>query len=466
MNPVLRAMLSLCLLAGALAMSEFGGYKIGVVAALVALIIGVVLPVNRAPGRVLSLESIAMLTLAAYSMAVPIHHVLYIEYVSSYAVLAFQLCIFAAMGMVIGNLFYRLINGRRRKVTQDVDRWEWQKYYWIGWGIFALGVLSAFFAIALTVGFDAYLSAGYAGRAALKREAGPVELGLYHAVVGLTLVNLARLRSPDLRDSRTLFVLVCCISLLFIAYVSLLGIRRPSFFLALSMLMLYGVSGRGVKKIYLSLAAPMLLAFALFANFRQVLTSRGSRAAIQFVSENFSLRWFDLSRTELGATFRVLTDIFQTWDVESLRFGASYLIALPYVLPSMFGINVMSLSQEYTLRNFSSEFIAIGGNMGFFSVAEGYLNYGVPGVIVYFIAIGFVVSRVQDNALKRAAPLDLLVFAWAAPWFVFFIRSDLASFSKMFVYSVFAPYVLAYGIIYLWSRKRTSSRGVLRIEGT
>lgn len=439
-------------------------YTLGgaVLFAVAGFCVAFALPVRPTPPRRLSLETVALLALAGYSLAVPIHQVAVRDYDPVMVRMAFELCTFAVLGMFLGFLLEYLLASRSVRSAQ-MSRTNWSSYALIGWIVFGFGMLSAAAAVAMTIGFHAYLTAGYAGRVLLKRAAGPVELGLYYAVVGLLIVVLARAKShaerPKLTPRRVaIFVLLWGICLVFVAYVSFLGIRRPSFFLLLSLVMLRGAAGRGFSKLQVGLLAPLLLIFSLFANFRQVLSDQGLSATTAFVRQNFSLAWFDLSRSELGAPFRAIMDVLATWQHDPLRLGSTFLAAVPYLLPSSLGVAVTSLSQEYTVRNFSSAFIAIGGNMGFSPVAEAYLNYGEVGVFLYFIVVGFCVAKLQANAFARGYPFDLLGYAIAAPWFIFWLRTDLASFSKSFVYSIVVPLIFAVCVGALIRSWRSESR--------
>jgi hypothetical protein len=444
MSPIVRAALLFNLFGAALLFSALGGLGAGVAAGAIAFAVAVAVPVSSVHPRMIALESIAMLGLAAYSLAIPIHQLLYNDYPDAPMMLAFRLCLIAGAGMVAGNL---LLSETRRSSPGTTDfqsvPWDWKRAHMIGWGVFAVGVLTAAIAIGATIGFSAYLNAGYAGRVLLKREAGPVELGLYHAVFGLVFINLARLKDIDLRDSRTLLIIVAAASLLFVGYVSFLGIRRPSFLLLLSMAMLWGVAGGGYNRLAAALLGiPAMLSFAIFASFRQVLSDHGTDAAYQYVSNNVSLDWLDLSKTELGAPFRVLMDVIGTWH-EPARLGKTYIDTLPYALPQGLRPGLLSLSQEYTTRNFSPDYISIGGNMGFFPVAEAWLNFGLIGVFIVFFLLGVLISAIQSRTLSRMSPAWLLTFSLAAPWFIFFLRTDLASWFKVFVYSVGPPAFIA-----------------------
>lgn len=453
----LRLMATLILFTVAAVLATTDHLDSAVTVAAAAFGLAVLAPVNAVPRRTISLESFALVAMAGYALSVPVHHALYRDYEHVVVIEAFTYFLVASASFVLGTWIASLIGVRSRARPTPLTAASLRRYRSVGWIIALIGVTSAVLGIGWTVGFDSYFSAGYAGRALLKREAGPIELGLYHAVLGLVIVAMASLRDPVTRRRMANLVPLVVVSIMFVAYVSFLGIRRPSFLLATSLIILYGVAGKGYRKPVLAvLAVTVLVFFGVFASFRQVLTNLGATEALSFIHERIEPEWFDFSNTELGAPFRVVLTVLTSWSDEPLRLGMSYLSTGLYLLPRWFDAGVTSLSQEYTFRHFSNEFIEIGGNMGFSPVAEAYVNFRIPGIIACFALVGYCISRIQWRALTQGGPIDLVVYAIAAPWFVFFFRSDFAAFSKALVYSLLVPYVLARALLWLERTNRSS----------
>jgi len=391
----------------------------------------------------LSLSTVCILGFLVYSLATPFHHLIYRDYDDELVRWALLLCCIGAVGYISGIQLSR----RKRKWGQsDAHNFSYDQQISIYAGRYILwfGVFSAIIAVGATVGFDAYFQAGYAGRALLKREAGPVELGLYYAIIGYLFIFNGWLAGGNAKFNDIKLIIIL-FPILFVAYVSFLGIRRPSFFLVLSMIVMYSFfRSKNFRGHHLIIAGVAALLFGLFANFRQVLSDQGWEAAFAFIRENFSLEWFDFSVTELGAPFRALLDVMNLWSDEPLRMGSSYIYAVVNILPSFIYQGPDSLSVEYTNRVFTADYIAIGGNMGFFAVAEGYINFSFVGVFVEFIAIGWFIGWLEKRAFVEARPKFVVGYCLAAPWFYFFLRTDVASFGKVVFYSVFPAFVLYY----------------------
>jgi len=349
------------------------------------------------------------------------------------------MCALAAAAQFMG---YRYAGGEGANFEKVVMEQRDRLTFYFGFFMIFFGLSSAFLAIFMTTGFSAYLDAGYAGRALLKREVGPVELGLYYSIVGyLFVVYDWFFGRPRRRFLLGLFLILFLV--LFVAYVSFLGIRRPSFFLVMSLLFIYFLRVRGRVPLFaLVLVFLIVLLFGIFASFRQVLSDHGVAEAIFFVFSEFSFSWLDLSSSELGAPFRAMLDVREYWFPEGFRWGETYLGAIIGIIPSGIYKYSDSLSVEYTNYFFSEDYIAIGGNMGFFPVAEGYFNFGALGVALEFFIVGWLVKKIENLAVCHGGAIPVVMYAIVVPWYFFFLRTDVSAFAKSFFYSVLVVFIV------------------------
>lgn len=372
-----------------------------------------------------------------------------------YVFQALILCFLAILGLSLGILFHFMLLGQESYKNISLDFGS--RLYFIrlrraGYFLFWFGLLSSFVAIYYTVGLSVYLDAGYAGRALLKRDAGPVELGLYISIIGLAFVFSSVVSFKELNKDKIFVYLSIA---LFICYISFLGIRRPTFLLVVSIFAIYSVTSNSLKLKY---AVPGLILFfvglGMFANYRQVLASDGLGSTLDFVSENYSAEWWDFSKTELGAPFQTLVTALGSWVNESPLYGRSYLDIFIYIFPSFINGGYQTLSMEYTHRFFSSEFIGIGGNMGFFPVTEALLNFGVAGVFFVFFIFALILRSINKYMYSggKGALFKVVFCSILIPWFAFFIRLDFSSFLKGFVYSQLLAIIFVY--LYLHSKRR------------
>ncbi|MBA4695805.1 MAG: oligosaccharide repeat unit polymerase [Legionella sp.] len=412
---------------------------------------------------------IGILALGVYSLAVPIHHLFYQDYNDAGIRFVTSYCVIAALGQAMG--YYALAKPSFPQSLQNsasavVGHKENLRF---GFYVLIFGMTALFVAISLTVGFAAYMNAGYAGRALLKREAGPIELGLYYVIIGYLFIANGWLYKP-LKAYRGWLITFLGVFLVgFVIYVSILGIRRPSFFIVIAFLFLYFLKTQGkVPKRISGLSLVCVFLFGIFASFRQVLSDQGAAVALSYVLENFDFMWLDLSVTELGAPFRSMLSATDGWVTEGWLLGSSYFDAFLNLLPSAIIKFRESLSVQYTHAFFSDDYIAIGGNMGFFPVAEAYLNFGAIGVWLEFFVLGLILKTIENRAIQYPDQVQAIVYAITVPWFFFFLRTDFSSFLKSFSYSVIPVFVL-YRIYreVLYRRKAFFEPRILnkRIEG-
>ena len=76
----------------------------------------------------------------------------------------------------------------------------------------------------------------------------------------------------------------------------------------------------------------------------------------------------------------------------------------------------------------------MGEGVGFTAIGEPYLNFGLPGVIAFFLALGYLLGRLdQVNLLERPG---LLVFASAILWHLIqTVRDDFSNFIKPMLFT-------------------------------
>ncbi|WP_257558105.1 O-antigen polysaccharide polymerase Wzy family protein [Sphingobium sp. CFD-2] len=355
------------------------------------------------------------------------------------------ICIFCHMGLALGLIFVRFRsvsvsnNGISSSYQLSARQINIASYI-----LFFVGLVGSVVAVMATVGFQAYLGAGYAGRALLKREAGPIEIGLYVCAVSLIAIFSVGL-IDGARNRARLFLY--CATVFFVAYVAYLGIRRPMFLLICGLFSAFSIirfrpkiSGACV------VVLPLFVILSTFAHYRQVISSDGVAATIDFIRDNASVEWLDVSDNELGAPFRTLYDEIPFVDKRGFGLGISYLSSPVYMLPSFINGGVVSLSGEYTDRHFDPRFISIGGNMGYFPATEAFYNFGLSGCLVIFLLMIILLGRINIYAFEnwRNNAFGVTIFATIIPWLAFFIRLDFGSFAKSVLYSQAIWFMILY----------------------
>jgi len=388
-------------------------------------------------------ENVAILFYSLYSLSVPLHVLLSPEVSTLQLNLvtnAFGLCLVGLLFFLVG--YHNPLGSNLARMFPPLPRrWGKRRTKVISYVYLLLGV-ALFLGLISIVGVLTYFQAGYAGRAWLKREFGPLELGLYIIQIGLVLhifyYSLAKKRPP--------FGVIAAYAL-YLLLIMKIGIRRPLLGLLLASLAVWHYR---VKKISFRQAVVITIVFGsalvLFAFVRQPIASQGFIAGIKYFINNFSWAWFDLSRTELGAPFRNLLDILTIVPDEiGYLYGSSYWQSLENLLPRfVHPSRPPTLSEWYTNTFFPEAFIQAGGNMGFFIISEAYINWGVIGVMIVMFGWGVLLKAfyayMKSDLTNTSA---LFLYSISLAWIVFVMRIDFAGAFKGFLITTFLPAMFA-----------------------
>lgn len=163
----------------------------------------------------------------------------------------------------------------------------------------------------------------------------------------------------------------------------------------------------------------------------------------------------------MGQTLAVLGHVIRLVPKEDpYQYGMTYLRTFPRAIPNI-GFRMTSseraealsdgsLTKDAVLSISPSSWITYriaydkfirGEGVGFTAVGEPYLNFGVAGVIIVFVLLGFLLGRL--DTLDLFAHPNWLVFASTVLWsLVRTVRNDFGGFVKPFVFTVI--------IIVLW----------------
>jgi hypothetical protein len=358
------------------------------------------------------------------------------------------LCILAFWSFELGTFIARNKRLNLPIKTGNLSLATLSKFSTLGKSICYFSLLFSLVIIILTTGFSSYFSSGYAGRSLLKREYGPIEIGLYIFCVGYFMELTSLWLDPLKKKLNARFMVVIGIGLLFSVYCAFLGIRRPIFLIAVG-----SIAGLSLVKrkphllTFILFSITALVLFGTFAEYRQLLSSeQGLEFALDFIKSNATWEWLDFSESELGAPFKTLTDYLSLKQRFYNIPGSSYLTAPLYLLPRFLSFGITSPSVVYTNQFFDSNFIAIGGNMGFFPVTEAYLNFGELGIFSVFFLIGFILSTLNKWFQDRGAtsPFAIVLFMIFTPWIAFFMRLDFSSCLKGLLYSQLVPFLIPF----------------------
>lgn len=261
--------------------------------------------------------------------------------------------------------------------------------------------------------------------------------------------------------SRTLlhYLVASGVALLTLGMLMLSGYRSAAMFPLLVGTILWTKTGRRIPVV---VAASMVGVIMIAIPTIAILRASGSYDTLSSAKVSESLNQADSTNTfvELGSTAVVLGATLRfVPESDPYRYGVTYLHALREAIPNITftarqsdrdrflkdgashdGMISLAPSDWLTYKLEPMKFYN-GEGVGFSAIAEPYLNFGYPGVIVVFALLGFLLGRLDQKPLW--AQPHWLVFCGAVFWpLVRTVRNDINNFTK--------PMVFLYLILGLW----------------
>lgn len=410
---------------------------------LAGLFVTVGLDVYRRRFDPFEMKNVFLLFYALNSLSVPIRS-LFVETESKEFAL-----IVRGLGLCLAGLWMFLLGYSRKTkggflefLIRPPRAWNLRAARWTA-ALFTVGGMAVFLAVlALTTGIGAYFAAGYGGRALMKTQLGPLEFGFYFSLCGILLglaVRFLRGRGPSLTVLAGLAG--------FVVLMSWIGIRRPTFWILLAALALYHYLHKRIPLLKGILVTVVVgVAMIVFAYTRHIAATGDFLGSADYAVENFSWSWLDVSRTELGAPFKSLVSILgEVPDRTPFFWGRSYFETPLVFLPRLvFPERPQSISGWYERTFFSDDFLAEGGSMGVFIVAEAYANFGALGVMLILFLWGILLRTLYELFQRHpASPSHVFLYAVSLAWIVFLMRLDFAGAVKGYIVTALLPAGLA-----------------------
>jgi len=312
--------------------------------------------------------------------------------------------------------------------------------------VFLLGAV-LFGVFIITIGGPAaYLQAGYLGRYRLEGGREHFAIGLPLLVTGLLLLYHAAYEARSSVAGALAWILIIALGFLLLA----IGRRRYLLTLILAI-----AAYRHYRHRQFSVGLLLVLGGAGFILFNAWGLLRqfpwhgfASRAPWEAVLQR-PLRDFIYTVAGAGEFSGAgvwLPQVISRVSSGSLSylFGLSYLRAPIAFIPRILFPGRPPMLGEWYVTTFHPELSEQGGGMGFFFLAEAYLNFGVPGIIAVMGLAG-VILRCAAGYLRRHRdiPATALLYAAFISWIPSGLRVDFATAVKGFLEFYFAVILLA-----------------------
>ena len=216
----------------------------------------------------------------------------------------------------------------------------------------------------------------------------------------------------------------------------------------------------------------VLVAIAAVAELRQVdryseINQKKLESAVEGADIGYSLIQMGQSGGVLGHVLRLVPDKYP------YRYGTTYLQAIGSSIPN-FGLE-MALGTRGEVKQQSSfsrstvaslppdewlsyellgrERFIMGHGVGFSAIGEPYLNFGYPGVVVFFVLLGYLLGRLDRCDLLQH-PRTLVFAALMLPSLLLLTRNQFSTLTKPVVFLLIFVLIWHFGTGFLRSRRR------------
>lgn len=231
------------------------------------------------------------------------------------------------------------------------------------------------------------------------------------------------------------------------------GYRSAALFTAFVGVVTWVKQGR---KLPIWVAAAMLFSAAIFISFFGVLRTTGAYQDIdsEDIKQSFENASVEQSLLSIGNTVSIVAHVVELVpEADPYRQGQSYWIALKSSIPNI-GLNLNrslgrgSIRSSASLDDSAARNLAPGDwltyrilrnqfylnqGVGFSGVAEPYLNFGLPGVILFFITLGLMLGILDSKNISLSP--KLMIFCCAMLWpLMRTVRNDFANFIKPLIF--------------------------------
>jgi oligosaccharide repeat unit polymerase len=197
-----------------------------------------------------------------------------------------------------------------------------------------------------------------------------------------------------------------------------------------------------IKKISLNVSAFSAIAGLLFINVLSSLKNIMVRGTFLFADKSFLRKIFS---DEFISASRNFTELVSRHDIWNYYCGKTL---IGDILRSL-SFGFLKVNRTYSKSAtqifneiFNPSLIQRGGGHGFSILGEGYMNFGIYGVVIWSIMLGLIIRMLYYNSNKN--PFCLAIYILSIPIIIYAIRADFANILSQSIKHVYLPIIILY----------------------
>jgi len=383
-----------------------------------------------------------LIVLTLYSMMLPLNYLVSMQdvaiaslfrYVADPIIFQYTLiCLIGLIGLLIGyySPFSEKIVAKLPVITTD-----YRLLKIAGLILLVSGMISFATNVASFGGLSNYIKIGYGPqRYVIMREVLAFGSGL--ELIGISAVLLMFITYKEQR--RILFVVSLLGFLFFITVTLLIGQRRYIVYVVLMAFIFFNYGVSHIKLRWVLLVAVVgYLFFFIYGHTRGICAKLGLITGI-VETLNFAVKRPYLLLPFVGGEFippsKVIVEVLMDNSFQ-FKYGASYLVGLIRILPRVGRLwpEALRTLSEWRLDNYYPGLKKTGVSFVFFTVGEGFVNFGYLGAFVHMFVYGLV-ARLIYLYYQRNSHEVFALFLYAAGFSLLLFEGIHAEFCQVFWY--------------------------------
>lgn len=333
--------------------------------------------------------------------------------------------------------------------------WDPKEAKFVAWIFLSFGVALLVYLV-MTVGVQTYLNSRYVDSYVAERGKGYLVAGIYVLEVGILILALS---TAEYRRKLNIWAFVIAAGVC-LAYLRI-GRRGISLSIGMGLMIIIHFYFKPIR--WKTVGVMALTAFLCFMVIGQAraFADQGWEGMVTAVKEQTSLEdvWFTFE--EPVAVQTAFKEVQQYIPQQSpYRYGMSYIEAFEALIPEKLHPQRPLTSSQWFAYFYDPQTAARGGGFSFSVFAEGYMNFGLLGVLGVGFLQGALIRRFVEFRWKN--PMNksrLLIVAAVSTQLAYFIRGEFASILKQNIVIVLIPAFLAAAFLGRPRRAQVPVRG-------